>query len=250
MGAAILAGIVKDYTVTVCESDRKRAAVLKRRFRVSIGSLAEVVKNSRILIVAVKPQNFDAILIQLKLLCRKEHVIISIAAGITSRYMEKRLGANARIIRTMPNLPAQVGQGMTAVCKGGGATVADVKTTCRIFNCVGATVAVDEKWMDAVTAVSGSGPAYVFHFVEMFTNAARALGLDEKLSRDLVAQTLRGSLDLLEQSKEDAGTLRQRVTSKGGTTQAALEVFQKNKADKIFKEALGSAKRRARELAK
>ena len=104
--------------------------------------------------------------------------------------------------------------------------------------------------MDAITAVSGSGPAYVFLFIEHFNIAAMSLGLDKILARELIAETIKGSLDLLEQQKEEAGQLRAKVTSKGGTTQAALGVFQKRKSKEIFKAALRAAKKRARKLSK
>jgi len=113
---------------------------------------------------------------------------------------------------------------------------------------VGTTVVCDEKWMDAVTAVSGSGPAYMFLFAECFQKAARSLGLSRELSLQLTAQTLKGSLNLLEQSPAGAETLRARVTSKGDTTEAALKVFEKRKFENMFQEALAAARKRAGEL--
>ena len=150
----------------------------------------------------------------------------------------------------MPNLPAQVGKAMTAICQGEDATEADVSIAAEIFDSIGKSIVIEEKFMDAITAVSGSGPAYVFLFVECLEKAAQALGLNEKLSKELVRQTLRGSLNLLEKSGEEARVLRQKVTSKGGTTEAALEVLLKNNIEKIFTEALLAAKKRAGELSK
>jgi len=248
MGAAILSGIAAKYGVNVCEKDQKRCQYLKRQFKVGIQDLATLLAENRIIILAVKPQGFDALLAEIRDSLTARHVIISIAAGISTKYIEKRLGNKARVIRTMPNLPAQVEQGMTAICKGKAAVKADVLMASRLFKHVGKTVIVEEKWMDAVTAVSGSGPAYVFLFVESFMKAAKSLGFKDDLSQQLVTQTLRGSLDLLESQKEDAGVLRARVTSKGGTTQAAMEVFQKGAFEKTFKNALKAAAKRAKDL--
>lgn len=248
MGTAILAGIGRTFAVRVCEADSKRAQVLKRRFRVAVMDITTVVRQSGIVILAVKPQSFEEVLAGVRPFVTKRHLIISIAAGITCRYIEKRLGHGIRVVRTMPNLPAQVGEGMTAVCAGKRATRADLQKARQIFNGIGQAVVVEEKWMDAVTAVSGSGPAYVFLFVECLQKAAVSLGLKKDLSEQLVTQTLKGGLALLEKSKEDAGVLRARVTSKGGTTQAAMDVFFKNKFEEIFERALQAAQKRAKEL--
>ena len=177
-------------------------------------------------------------------------LVISIAAGITISYLEKKLGKKARVIRTMPNLPAQIGEGITAIARGSLAKAGDVKTAVNIFSCVGETAVVNEDLIDAVTAVSGSGPAYVFHFVENLMKASQALGLNKELSAKLVTQTLLGSAHLLAQSKEDAGRLREKVASKGGTTQAALNVLKKQRVGTAFKKALAAAQKRAKELSK
>jgi pyrroline-5-carboxylate reductase len=250
MGSAIIAGIRYKFPVFVCEKDKARQKILVKKFRLKTHELSEVIKQSSILILAVKPQDFDGILKECEGLITKKHLVISIAAGITCQYIEKRLGADVRVIRTMPNLPAQIGQGVTAVSRGKMATVADQKKAQKIFDSVGVTVLLEEKWINGITAVSGSGPAYLFYFVECFENAARALGFDAKQSRSLVNQTIRGSLNLLEASKEDAAALRERVTSKGGTTQAALNVLTSKNTENIFKDALKAAEKRARELSK
>jgi len=250
MGGAIIAGISKKYAVSVCEQDRKRCRQLKRKFKVAIGDLESVVKNSYIIVLAVKPQSFDGVLKAIRPHVTKNHLVVSIAAGMTCAYIEKRLGAEVHVVRAMPNLPAQVGQGMTGLCLGKEASREDLILAKRLFSCIGKAIIVEEKWMDAVTAVSGSGPAYVFLFIECLNKAAASLGLDKNLSKTLVLETVRGSLDLLEHQKQEAGVLRERVISKGGTTQAAMDVFKKNKFERIFKSALGAAKKRAKELSK
>ena len=250
MGAAIINGIRKDFTACVCEKDKKRSAYLKQAFGVSLQDLKTVVTGSQVVILAVKPQDFEETLNEVRRYVRRNHLLISIAAGITTLYIEKRLGESMRVVRTMPNLAAQVGEGITAVCKGVFAQKSDADLTCRIFNHVGRTIVVEERWLDAVTAVSGSGPAYVFLFMECLMKAAQSLGFKEDISKLLIMQTLKGSLKLIEQLKDDPRVLRERVTSKGGTTQAAMDVFLKHNIQEIFKEAILAAEKREKELAK
>ncbi len=250
MGGAIIAGICKQYNVSVCEQDCKRVQSLKKKFKVAAGDLKTVAQRSEVIILAVKPQGFDAVLKELQPHLTQGQLVVSIAAGITCRYIEKRLGAGTRVVRTMPNLPAQVGEGITAICSGKDATGKDLVLAQLIFSCVGVTVVVDEKYINAITAASGSGPAYVFLFIEALTKAVRSLGFDEVMAKALVRQTIKGSLDLLDGQNEDAAVLRARVTSKGGTTQAAMDVFKENNFEKIFKTALDAAKKRAKELSK
>jgi len=181
---------------------------------------------------------------------RSKHLVISIAAGITSQYFEKRLGAKTRVVRAMPNMPAQIGEGVTALSKGKFATAADLKKAATLLKAVGKTVVVKEGEMDAVTAVSGSGPAYVFLFAECMIKAARSLGLKDSVARELVYETLLGSARQLKALDDDPARLRARVTSKGGTTQAALEVLTGAKIEQVFQRALKAAKDRSQALAK
>jgi pyrroline-5-carboxylate reductase len=151
----------------------------------------------------------------------------------------------------MPNMPALIGEGITAICAGRYASPADVKTAEKILQTIGQTVIVKESMIDAVTAVSGSGPAYVFLFVEQWINATIKLGFDRSQAKQLVYKTLLGSTHLLEKSEFDAAILRAKVTSKGGTTEAAMKVFFKSNAfSKLMKDALSAAKKRAKELAR
>lgn len=248
MGAAIIARTRKAYKILVCEADAKKAGALKSKYGVHSVSMSELARSSNVIVLAVKPQDFGPVLSTIRPFL-KDQLVVSIAAGITTLYIEKKLG-RCRVVRTMPNMPAQIGEGITAICRGRYASAADLKTTSQILNHVGKTVVVNEGSIDAVTAVSGSGPAYVFLFVECFLKAARSLGLNEKIAKELVLSTLLGSTHLLEKSGEDAGALRAKVTSKGGTTQAAMDVFLSRKIDTIFTQALKAAKQRAKALAK
>lgn len=250
MGTAIISRIYKRYAVSICEKDTARAGLLKKKYKAVSVDLRTLAQKSNIVILAVKPQDMDSVLLELKNFITPRHLIVSIAAGLTTGYFESRLGKNVKVIRTMPNMPALIGEGVTALVKGKFATDKDLKTAEAIFKNIGETVIVEENLIDAVTAVSGSGPAYVFLFAECFLKAAQELGLEKSVAQKLVLSTLTGSAHLLVRSKEDAGSLRARVTSRGGTTQAALEVFEKHQIEKIFIEALTAAKNRAKELSK
>lgn len=250
MGSAILSRVRNRYRVLVCEKDTARAKFLRKNYKIATVDLVRLVKASDVILLAVKPQDFSEVLAGISPKVNEKKLVISIAAGKTTQSIESYLPPKTRVVRAMPNLPAVTGQGMTAICKGRLATARDLKTAKHIFDSVGKTVIIQEKFMDTVTAVSGSGPAYVFLFVECLTKAARSLGLDESLSDALIEQTLKGSLALLEQGRESAETLRARVTSKGGTTQAAMDVFMKNDMERIFKLALTAAKKRAGDLSR
>jgi pyrroline-5-carboxylate reductase len=252
MGEALIKGLVEkklfaSAAICVCEADAKRAQYLKDKYRVSIKDPNAVLAQSSIVVLAVKPQDMEIVLSEITHLDDK--LFISIAAGLTTQYFEKRLG-KVRVVRAMPNMPSLIGEGITGICRGRYASSIDLSEAGRLLGAVGGVVEVQEKYMDAITAVSGSGPAYVFLFVEQWISAARSLGLNEKDAKNLVYRTLVGSSHLLEKSAFTAGELRAKVTSKGGTTQAALEVFSKGKFAELMKKALTAAKNRAKDLAK
>lgn len=250
MGGAIIDGIHKQHSIIVCEANEDRIRQLKKQYRLSVKELAPTVKESSVIILAVKPQDFEAVLLLMKPIVKANQLFISIAAGITTSFIEKRLGKRSRVIRVMPNLPVVVKEGVTALSKGKNAKASDIVFAQNLFNTIGKTVVVREQLIDAITATSGSGPAYVFYFIECFEAAARKLGLKDDLAKGLVLQTLLGSLKLIIDKNEDAAVLRQRVTSRGGTTQAALDVLFRNQFQKMFADALKAAKRRAKQLAK
>jgi len=249
MGEALIKGLYAKYTVHVCETNDARIKYLKAKYKgIVLGDL-KVVQTASIIILAIKPQDMEALLMQIPV--EKNALIISIAAGLTTKFFEKNLGGKARIIRCMPNMPALIGEGITGICQGRFATTADLKMAEKILLTIGEVVIVKESMIDAVTAVSGSGPAYVFLFVEQWMVAAQTLGFSQQEARQLIYKTLLGSTHLLEKSEFDAATLRAKVTSKGGTTQAAMDVFFKGNAlGKLMKEAINAAKKRSKELAK
>lgn len=213
-------------------------------------SYAELLIDCHILLIACKPQNITEALEGIRPALNHDCLIISIAAGISTEFFRKYLGESARVIRVMPNTPALVLNGAAGIALGQGCGEAEERIAREIFDAVGISEVVPEEQMDVVTALSGSGPAYFFYMVECMTNAAVAHGLAETQARRLAAQTLLGSGLLLSRSDESAQQLRARVTSKGGTTEAALKCLMESGFDKMVARAIEAAARRSRELGK
>jgi len=250
MGEAILAGTHRKHRLLVVEPRKSRQVFLRRKYRCVFGALDLVVKSADVIVLAVKPQDFPMVLAELATVPLKGKLVISIAAGVTTRFVEKALRQPVRVVRVMPNLPALIGEGVTAITRGSRATHGDLERATQIFSAVGATLIVKENMMNAVTALSGSGPAYVFLFVECLMEAARKTGFDDKEARELVYKTLLGSAHMLTKSSDNAETLRLMVTSKGGTTQAATDVFMKRDIFGVYSAGLKAARDRAKELSK
>ena len=256
MAEAILKGMLQQGIATkeqiaVADIAVSRLTQLQELYGVEVVDSAAAVAEllPEVLFLAVKPQQFPEVLSELKPSVQPEHtLVVSIAAGISTRAIEQQLQAEVRVVRVMPNTPALVGCGAAAVCRGANATDADVKRICAVFDAVGLAVEVNESEMDAVTAVSGSGPAYVFYVIEAMQAAAEQLGLERADTLRLILQTFRGAVQLCEKSGEDAAVLRQRVTSKGGTTAAALQVLNNEHVDTAFVAALNAAAQRSCEL--
>ncbi len=248
MGEALVKGLYAKHCVHVCETNGLRVKYLKEKYHgIVLGDL-KVVDEASVVILAVKPQDMELLLKQIP--AGKNKLFISIAAGLTTKFFERNLGGQVRVVRAMPNMPALIGEGITGIAAGLHAKSTDLKLAQSILSAIGQTVIVNESMIDAVTAVSGSGPAYVFLFVEQWINAAVKSGFDQSQAKQLVYKTLLGSAHLLEQSPFNASELRAKVTSKGGTTQAALDVFSKGKFNRLMEKALLAAKKRAKELAK
>ncbi|HEX5636476.1 MAG TPA: pyrroline-5-carboxylate reductase, partial [Gammaproteobacteria bacterium] len=202
-------------------------------------------------ILAVKPQIMQPVCRDLcPVIQQKKPLLISIAAGIRSQDMDRWLGNNTAIVRCMPNTPALLRCGATGLFANNRVNVEQQKIAQRILSAAGTTTWVsDENLIDAVTAVSGSGPAYFFLLMEAMIAAGEKLGLDKKTAQQLTLQTALGAARMAMESEVDAATLRARVTSKGGTTEAAIKHFQENNFTKLVSDALASANHRAGELA-
>ena len=215
-----------------------------------------VLRAARAILFAVKPQNIDDVLGELGAamaprapIAAASRLFISIAAGITIARFTAAFGPRARVVRVMPNAPAMVGQGMAALTKSPGASRADLNFALRIFRAVGDAVALeDEALLDAVTALSGSGPAYVYLFVKALADAAVAEGLDAALATRMALRTIRGAEETMRRSRMNAAELIRVVASPGGTTEAALRKFDEGGFSAIVADALHAAAHRSREL--
>ena len=209
------------------------------------------ITDAQVLLVAVKPQIMDEVLPGFAPLKASRPLILSIAAGKTIASFERHFGADAAVIRTIPNTPAAIGRGITAMAANPNVTEAQIALAQSLLEAVGEVVRVsDEALIDAVTAVSGSGPAYVFYLTECLAAAGAKAGLDPALAMQLARATVSGSGELMRVSGLDAATLRQNVTSPKGTTYAALQVLMaENGLDALMTEAIAAATRRSRELA-
>jgi pyrroline-5-carboxylate reductase len=201
-------------------------------------------------VLAVKPQNMREVLEEVKGEIEDDHLIISIAAGIPLKMIREILDKDIPLIRVMPNTPALVQKGMSALAAGHGVTAEHMATAGAIFSAVGDTVEVEESMMDAVTAVSGSGPGYVFRMMESMVEAGTAVGLDRETSLALVVQTFLGAAQLAKTSGDSLSSLRRKVTSPGGTTAAGLEIFNNMGLDEMTFSAVEAACKRSVELGK
>ena len=211
----------------------------------------DVVRDTKTVLLAVKPQQMAGVLASLRIAFRPNSLVVSIAAGISTAFVEHHLGAPARqsrVVRAMPNTPMLVGEGMVALSRGAHATDADVVTARRLFEAAAAVIEVPDDKMDAVTALSGSGPAYVFFLVEQMVRAGVEMGLSPQQAHQLATKTAMGAAKMLVMSTDPPAELRRKVTSPGGTTHAAITHMESNNLPGIFVDALKVAEQRGREL--
>ncbi len=202
------------------------------------------------ILLAVKPQMMEQVLGEIASSIGDDALVISIAAGLTSSFFDELLGHRGKIVRVMPNTPMLVGAGVSAVSAGPRASDDDVEWTRRLFAATGQAIVVDEDMMDAVTAVSGSGPAYFFYLVEAMTAAGIAEGLSSDVALELARRTCEGAGRLMIDSGDDPAVLRKRVTSPGGTTQQAIETLDSAGVRESLVAAVRAAAERSRELGK
>ncbi len=227
----------------------ERLEELARRYGVRTGSdNREAAAWADVVVLATKPQVFDRLLPDVAAGLRPEALAISIAAGIPLSAIEARLPEGARVVRTMPNTPAIVDAGATAIAPGSHATAADVALAKQFFDCVGLTVVLDESLLDAVTGLSGSGPAYIFLIIEALSDAGVKVGLHRDSAQLLAAQTVLGSAKLLLETGEHPGRLKDQVTSPGGTAIAGLHTLESGSIRKTLIDAVESATARSRQL--
>jgi pyrroline-5-carboxylate reductase len=252
MAKALIGGLIKrGYSPSkmhVVEMCKDKCTHLHNEFGVrATMELAQAVAHGETIILAVKPQNMQEVALQLAPIL-KEHLVISVAAGIRTRDLARWLNTH-NVVRCMPNTPALIRSGVTALFAMPAVKPEQCHHAESILSSVGSTLWVeDEEMLDAVTAISGSGPAYVFYFIEAMQQAAYELGLDEAQARQVVLDTFLGASKLAENSKEEVATLRARVTSKNGTTERALLSMEANQVKMDIVAAIHAAAVRSKEM--
>jgi pyrroline-5-carboxylate reductase len=241
---ALLKSGIEPNSIVIRDKRRERVEELTYKYGLASGTLDEV----EVVILAVKPQDLEKCIGELQLELSDRVLLVSLLAGVSSSRIYEKFEREIRIIRTMPNTPILFQEGMSAIAKGKNAIDADLEWVESLLSHSGKTIIVDEMLMDTITAISGSGPAYFFGFVEAMIKAAQRLGLSEQDSKLLVNQTLIGAAKMIEESGKDAGNLRKEVTSPNGTTAAALASFESSGWEEIVYEAMKAAKDRSEEL--
>jgi pyrroline-5-carboxylate reductase len=252
MGEALLSGLLRagrraeDLLVTRRRAERGQELV--ERYGVELVSNAAAARKAETLIIAVKPQDMAALLDEIAPEVRAGQLVVSLAAGVTTSFIETRLPDGVAVVRVMPNTPALVDEGMAAIAPGAHCDDSHLAEAEDLLRATGRVVRVPEKQLDAVTAVSGTGPAYVFYIVEAMIEAGVHLGLPRTTATELVVQTVVGSAKLLRDTGEHPTVLRERVTSPAGTTAAAVRRLEEGKVRADFLAAIEAARDRAREL--
>ncbi len=253
MGEALISALIqsgiKASSITICEKRDERAQELIEKYHITHGTLAETVPRADALLLVVKPQDMSGVLAEIKSVISSSALVISFVAGKRIEFIASGLGNANPVIRVMPNTPTLVGAGMAAISLGAGVNQEQAKFVRAFLESTGRVVEVAEELQDAVTALSGSGPAYFFAFVESMIAAGIDLGLPAEISSELAIQTMIGSAKLLAESGKSPTTLRENVTSPNGTTAAALATFGNENLSEIVKKAMTSARNRSQELA-
>ncbi|MFC4693665.1 MULTISPECIES: pyrroline-5-carboxylate reductase [Geodermatophilus] len=251
MGEALLAGLVKRQGpdgVVVCERHPERGRELATRYGIDVVGIEEAAARARVLLLAVKPQDLPALLERLAPSVDPGHLVVSIAAGIATATIEAALPAGVPVVRVMPNTPALVDEGMSVLSAGASAGEAELDEAEALLSTVGRVARVPEYQQDAVTALSGSGPAYFFYLVEAMVDAGVLLGLPRALTTELVVQTALGSAVMLRESGEHPAQLRDAVSSPGGTTIAGIRELERHSVRSALIAAIEAAARRSVEL--
>lgn len=240
----LLVAGVSPSEILVRDKRTERIEELKRKYGVMSGDFHE----ADTVILAVKPQDFETCVAELTVEIVDGFLLVSLLAGVNSNRIESIVGEKVRVIRVMPNTPILVGEGMSVIAKGKSGTEDDLAWAVNLLSVSGKILVVQEDSMDVITAVSGSGPAYFYGFVEAMIRAAIQLGLTGQDAKLLVSQTLIGSAKMVQESGKDVATLRKEVTSPNGTTAAALDSFQASGWEEIVYKAMKAAMDRSREL--
>jgi len=253
MGEALIAGLIAfgetPTNIAVCEKRTERAVELTGRYGISIAEIADSVRDADAVLLVVKPQDMASVLAEVGSTINPAAVVVSFAAGKKIDFITTNLGKSNSVIRVMPNTATMVGAGMAAISLGTGVTPVQREFVAGFLAKSGQVVEVAEELQDAVTATSGSGPAYFFAFVEAMVAGAKDLGLSSEVATQLTVQTLVGAAKLLAESGKSATELRENVTSPNGTTAAALNSFSDGDLTELVAKSMKAARDRSIELA-
>ncbi len=254
MGSALVRGMIlrakfSKEQITICDLDEKKVETLVVDLGVKfVSSAREAVKKTDLIILAAKPQAFPKLLSEISNFLNVNQTIMSIAAGVTTASIEQKIGKQIPVVRVMPNLPALIGKGVSVYCRGLFTSDIDTNRSKAILMSVGKTIEATESLLDPVTALSGTGPAYIFHTMEAMIQSGIEMGIDKEIAIDLVQQTVLGSAQLAIKSERNITSLREDVTSKGGTTEAAISYLRKKQYSDIVVNAILEAEKRSQEL--
>ena len=253
MASAIINGMLaagaQPETLVVYDVDGEKLKAMEKRGIKAAECGADVLKECDYTVLAVKPQQLDTVLSELKTVCDDKKVIVSIAAGISTEYIKKGLSSNCPCVRVMPNTPLLLGCGATALCRTDNVSDEDFEYVKSLFENSGITAVISENEMNAVISVNGSSPAYFYLFAKAMQDYAVEQGIDGKTAMRLICATMKGSAEMLLNSGDDAETLIKKVSSPGGTTLKALDVFYENDTEQVIKKAMDACTKRAVELA-
>lgn len=253
MGGTLISALVRAGTdpaeLIISDKMAERTEALAARHGVPHAAPEQAAAAADIVVLAVKPQDMSALLEEIHTVLREHTLVISIAAGITTDYLEQRLPEGTGVVRVMPNTPALVDEGMSAASPGRHCTPEHMAQAEKLLATFGKVVVLEERHQDAVTAISGSGPAYIFYVVEAMIEAGVLLGLPRSTATELVVQTLYGTATMIRQTGEHPTVLREQVSSPAGTSVNALRELDDHKVRAAFLTAMEVAARRSRELA-
>lgn len=254
MGETLLSGLLRSgrspQQLFVSDRSPQRLAAVSNTYGVQVRSAPEAVSEVTTVLLAVKPQDMTSVLESIAEQLQPGTLVVSIAAGVTTAFLEEHLPPGTPVARAMPNTPALVDEGMTAISAGTHCEPHHMWVAQDLMRTCGQVIALPEEHLDAVTAISGSGPAYIFYVVEAMIEAGVLLGLPRSTSSELVVQTLYGAATMLKETGEHPTVLRERVSSPGGTTMSALRELDDHKVRAAFLTAMEAAARRSAELAK
>ena len=249
----VQSGVFRANQIIAADVSAARRELFEKQLGIhAVEENAQAARGAKVILLSVKPQHMAAALGGLSAAIDGDPLIISIAAGISSRFIEEHLGAGRkwRVVRSMPNTPMLVGEGMVAIARGSNASEADMTSARKIFESAATVIELAEDKMDTVTAMSGSGPAYFFFLVEHMIQAGIELGLTPDQARQLASRTALGAAKMLETSSDSPQELRRKVTSPGGTTHAAITHMESKQVGPAIVDAIKAAERRGKELGK